>query len=306
MTYSPSINGTAWPAITVVTPSFNQVAFLETTILSVLGQRYPRLEYMIFDGGSEDGSAEVIRRYESELAYWVSERDDGQAAAINAGFARATGDIFYWLNSDDYLLPGTLRRVAELLRPRIGTPAVVTGGAVIFQERESAGFIHYPPKHDPARLRRADHVVQPSTFWTATAWRETGPLDASLYYAFDWEWFIRASEKCAFDRVPELFAGYRLHAGHKTGDASGARQEVILQIVRRHGTPSTAAHYQWLIDHPQCWAAVRRWQDAHAFCMRRGLPGDLANLAAPELWVRGGSLDRAVLAECLESLCARP
>lgn len=261
---------------------------------------------MIFDGGSSDGSVDIIRSYSSDLASWTSERDSGQAAAINSGFAKATGDIFCWLNSDDYLLPGSLRRVAELLMPRIGTPAVLAGAAVLFHDRQAAGFVRFPPAHDPVRLRTVDYLVQPATFWTTAAWRETGPLDASLHYAFDWDWFIRASEKCHFDHVPDLFAAYRLHSAHKSGDGKGKRQDEVLEIVRRHGTPLTAAHYRWLATHPQRWSAVRRWRDAHAFCVRRGLPKELANFAAPDLWFGGKSLDRAVLADCLESLCTRP
>lgn len=101
------------PRITVVTPSFNQGAYIEQTIRSVLDQDYPNLEYMIIDGGSSDETVEICQRYESALAYWVSERDRGQSHAINKGFGRATGDILYWLCSDDYLMPGALRTVAD-------------------------------------------------------------------------------------------------------------------------------------------------------------------------------------------------
>ena len=120
------------PRITVVTPSFNQAAFLETTIRSVLGQCYPNLEYLVMDGGSSDGSVEIIRRFESDLAHWVSARDGGQAAAINAAFARATGDILCWLNSDDFFLPGTLHRVAQWLGKGGGGPELVYGACLFF------------------------------------------------------------------------------------------------------------------------------------------------------------------------------
>jgi glycosyltransferase involved in cell wall biosynthesis len=101
------------PRITIVTPSFNQAAFIEETILSVLSQEYPSLEYIVMDGGSTDGSVEFIRKYEGKLAYWQSGKDKGQSDAISNGFARATGEILGWLNSDDTLAQGTLRRVGE-------------------------------------------------------------------------------------------------------------------------------------------------------------------------------------------------
>src|SRR5688500_5767577 len=101
------------PLVTIVTPSFNQAPYLEATIQSVLSQNYPNLEYIIVDGGSTDGSVEIIKRYSGRLAYWVSEPDGGQAEAINKGVARSTGSLVGWLNSDDLLLPGALRRLAE-------------------------------------------------------------------------------------------------------------------------------------------------------------------------------------------------
>ena len=271
-------------------------------MLSVLGQRFPALEYLVFDGGSTDGGAEIIRRFSGELAFSISERDGGQTEALNRGFARATGKIFCWLNSDDYLLPGTLARVAKVLAPVIDKAVVLTGGAVLFREGEAEAWVRFPPPRDPARLRRKNYMSQPATFWTAAAWREVGPLDASMKYAFDWDWFIRASERCEFIHVPELFAGYRLHAAHKTGGGGDDRRGEVMEIIRRYGTAETAAHYDWLLAHPRRWDAVRRWRDARALCLRRGLPAGLATLAVPPLWHLPAPLDREAVVDCLESL----
>ena len=286
------------PKITVVTPSYNQAAYLETTIRSVLGQRYPRLEYMILDGGSTDGSVEIIQRYASELAFWVSERDGGQANAINRGFAQATGDILCWVNSDDYHLPDTLWRVAAELGPRLETPAIVTGGCVIFHEGKTIGRTEAATKHDPTRLRRCDYIVQPSTFWTAAAWRKMGPLEGTLHYAFDWEWFLRALDGCEFRSTPDLLSAYRIHETHKSGQGGDPRREEILATMRKYSTPDVVEMYQWLRAHPGIWPAMGRYSYARWL----KLPVLAAVGLAPRLLSAPLRFDKDHLLDCFNML----
>src|SRR6202012_3617872 len=143
------------PRITVVTPSYNQGAFLEQTIRSVLGQLYPNLEYFVFDGGSTDESVDIIKRYESQLAGWVSEKDRGQSNALNKGFARATGDILCWVNSDDFLLPGALHEAAR----RLGEgPDLIYGKCLSFSDTGKRALVNIPPEHDRELLTMVDYL----------------------------------------------------------------------------------------------------------------------------------------------------
>ena len=285
----------SFPRISVVTPSFNQATFLETTILSVLGQNYPNLEYLIMDGGSTDGSVEVIRRYESALAFWISEKDGGQAAAVNAAFARATGDILCWLNSDDFFLPGTLQRVAQRLGQSGGGPELVYGACLFFSDEGRNAKVVRPPSHDPAVLRQTAYIIQPSSFWTRRLWEQTGPLDETLSYAFDWDWFLRATTHGAFALCPEILSAYRHHAAHKSGSGGAKRREEILAVVRRHGTPADLACYEFALEN---LAALER-RSALADKLR-GVAGRaagfVAHALAPRFWNLPAEIEPAVLA----------
>jgi len=204
------------PLVSIVTPSFNQKRFLEETILSVLGQDYKRIEYIIVDGGSTDGSAEVIKRYADRLAWWVSEPDGGQTDAINKGFFHATGDIFAWLNSDDAYLPHTVAEAVEFLRahPEV---AMVYGDANFIDE---TGLVigRFPARQtDYRRLRRGYvHIPQQATFFRGTLWRQVGPLDPSFYFAMDYDLWVRLARLAPLHYHPRLWANFRLHASGKT------------------------------------------------------------------------------------------
>lgn len=281
-----------FPRISVVTPSFNQVKFLETTILSVLGQAYPNLEYILMDGGSTDGSVEIIERYSDRLAHWQSAKDAGQSDALNQGFARATGDILCWINSDDFFLPGTLHRIAELLASRVRQPALAYGACLFFDDAGRSAKVVRPQAHDSAILRTSAYVIQPSAFWTRPLWEKTGILENALHFAFDWEWFIRASKHAEFMQCPEIFSAYRQHAAHKTGIGGDRRQQEILEVVRRHGTPDDIASFS---EAATLAPALARRQNLAAQLSRWGHSAAqaLAVLATPQLWSAAGKIRTA-------------
>jgi len=222
----------AYPKISIVTPSFNQGRFIEETILSVIGQGYPNLEYIIIDGGSTDETVDIIKKYEKHLTYWVSEKDNGQSHAINKGFSMASGEIFGWLNSDDMYLPSTFSFIAGLIDVR--KTGIYFGNCIHFKETEEA-FISYGSNvikaHAQDKLVNSVFVIQPSSFWTKSTFQTVGPLREDLYYGFDWEWFIRA-ERCGinFHCVSKCLSMYRFHETHKTGTGGTRRQEELSSI----------------------------------------------------------------------------
>ncbi|WP_052672341.1 glycosyltransferase family 2 protein [Aliterella atlantica] len=199
-----------YPKISVVTPSYNQDQFIEATISSVLMQNYPNLEYIIIDGGSTDKSVEIIRKYEQYLTYWVSEKDRGQSHAINKGFAKSTGDILCWINSDDLLKPGTLDFVARSFSDT-SIPAWLIGCSEIINSTGSVIKLKTPKNLSlkSMLLWHKNWFSQQSTFWTQPMWEIAGDLDETLYYAMDFSLWINMFRCSSPIIVEDILSCYR-------------------------------------------------------------------------------------------------
>jgi glycosyltransferase involved in cell wall biosynthesis len=252
------------PVISIVTPSFNQGEFLPETILSVLGQRYSRLEYVIMDGGSSDQSPEIIQRFADELHHWQSGPDKGQSSAINAGFAKCSGKVLGWLNSDDFYLPGVLHEVSKLLDP--AKAQILAGNCVtIDPTSHRASYSSVPEKLGKYDLTLWDYIIQPSTFFTRPAWQLIGPLDEELHYTFDWDWFIRAKRAgVEFLGSERCLSAYRIHSAHKSSSgATERRQELAAIYERYHGKRLKEAFEECAIHRAQILklrSRLKKWR----------------------------------------------
>jgi glycosyltransferase involved in cell wall biosynthesis len=206
------------PTISIVTPSYEQGRYLERTMYSVLNQNYPNLEYVVQDGGSSDETREVLEHFGGSLSHWASEPDDGQADAINRGFAHTSGEIMAYLNSDDLLLPGSLAYVARYFaaHPRVDA---VYGHRILIDEHDGQIGAWVLPRHDDRTLTFADYIPQETLFWRQELWeRAGGRIDASLKFAVDWDLLLRFREAGArIVRLPRFLGAFRVHAEQKTG-----------------------------------------------------------------------------------------
>lgn len=226
----------AWePLVSIITPSFNQAAFLEETIQSVLSQDYPRLEYLIVDGGSTDGSLEILQRYADRLAWWVSEPDRGQTDAINKGFARARGEVLAWLNSDDTYLPHAVSHAIAALE-RNPDAGLVYGDANLIDE-ESQIIGKFPARQtDYRRLRQGYvHIPQQAAFFRGDLWRTVGPLDPSFFFAMDYDLWVRLARLSRLLHIPETWANFRLHGSGKSVIADDRCWPEMLRVHLRDG-----------------------------------------------------------------------
>jgi len=204
------------PKITIVTPSYNQGPYLEQTILSVLSQQYPNLEYIIMDGGSTDNSVEIIKRYADRLSYWESGPDKGQAAAIVKGFELSSGTILGWLNSDDMLMPNALINVANAF---LATPEIcaVTGRCVIIDEGGKPFLVSIPIIRSwRSMLYFGSGFYQMATFWKKSAYEAVGKLNTEMYFSFDADLFLRLRKYGRTEAINSYLAAYRAHKKSKT------------------------------------------------------------------------------------------
>jgi glycosyltransferase involved in cell wall biosynthesis len=282
------------PLVTIVTPSYNQAAFLESTIRSVLAQNYPDLEYMIVDGGSTDGSVEIIRRYADRLAWWVSERDAGQAEALNKGLQRAKGEIVAWLNSDDIYLPGAIQ-----------------GAVAAFQQHPAAGLIfgdaitmdaHGKPL---SRLTFGDWglldllsfriICQPAVFMRRAVLENSGYLESSYHYMLDHQLWIRMARSAPIKYIggsddkasggpAALWAAARHHPGAKNVSQAPGFSRETMQIV------------EWMESQPDLEAIIAQ--------NRRRVMAGAYRLNAR--YLLDGGLPAPALAAYWRALLARP
>ena len=206
-----------FPKISIITPSFNQAEFLERTICSVLEQGYPNLEYIVIDGGSVDGSVDIIRRYEKHLAYWVSEADNGQAHAINKGLAIATGEWVAWQNSDDVYYPDALKWIAEVVRRNPGVELIVGDMNLITKDGSIIRDVRYVRPTYGSLLAEGMVLANQAAFWRRSTHDKAGYLDETLDCVFDREWFLRILKmKIKVVHTSRILGALRLHEDTKT------------------------------------------------------------------------------------------
>lgn len=223
------------PRVTIITPSFNQAPYLEATIQSVLSQDYPHIEYMIVDGGSSDGSVDIIKEYEARLAWWVSEKDKGQTDAINKGFARAKGEILAWINSDDTYEPGAVNAAVKYLQehPEVG----MVYGDCNFINESGRVIGKFSSAQTNYRLLRQGyvHIPQQTMFFRVDLWNQVGPLDPSFYFAMDYDLWTRIAAGAEIKYVPQTWANFRLHTSGKTIAADDRCWPEMIRVHYRDG-----------------------------------------------------------------------
>ncbi|HEY3350341.1 MAG TPA: glycosyltransferase family 2 protein [Thermoanaerobaculia bacterium] len=279
---------TRLPSISLVTPSLNQGKFIRATIESVLSQSYPALDYRVQDGSSTDETLAVLREYAGRVPF-VSEKDAGQADAINKGLSRATGEVLGYLNSDDVLEAGALRAVGEAFAA--DPDLVFVWGRAAYIDEAGACVSPYLARPDAIeRLADACFIAQPAAFFRRSVWEEVGPFDASLHHTMDYDYWLRIAAKYPASRTRFLdreLAGCRMHADAKTVAGWGRALDEIMGLVKRR------------TGYVSLWWCVAKWDhltdgrsqatDPHPVAWRAYPPAILEFLRRnpPALWARG-------------------
>jgi glycosyltransferase involved in cell wall biosynthesis len=257
-------DGKKWPKISIVTPSYNQGQFLEETIRSVLLQNYPNLEYIIMDGGSTDGSVEIIKQYENHLSYWISEKDKGQADAIQRAFEKATGEIIGWINSDDYFMPDALSTAAKEFLKQPDMELLIGGYLVIRASGKKICKYYSFPQSFESLLCNGPLFGQMATFWTKNAFFDVGALDVSLEFCFDYDLFLRLTKRKRPGKINHILAAYRLHEDTKTS--------IIWDVVGKNEMRSLQTKYGiQMIPESQCLREIQESKSLFKKINKKGL-----------------------------------
>jgi len=258
--------GRLWPSISIITPSFNQGAYLEETIRSILLQGYPQLEYIIIDGGSTDDSVAIIEKYAHWLAHWVSEHDQGQAHAINKGLARCTGEIFQWINSDDYLLAAALEKIAATVED-----ADAVAGVVVNFDESGRQERLVPGELNAVRMIFSESSTrwhQPGLWFRRKGVIACGGIDESYHYSFDWDLTIRyLGRYTRVNYLPDVLVHFRLHPQSKTVTTwerfMQERYRILHKLAETSSQSSIRTACRQQIRRLDWWDFVARIRDDH-------------------------------------------
>lgn len=232
---------TSWPKISIITPSYNQGQYIEQTIQSVLGQKYPNLEYIVMDGGSTDQTVRILKKYSKQLT-WVSEPDHGQTDAINKGLRLSTGDIVAYLNSDDSYEPHALKTIALYLRSHPRTQFVYGKGQLIDAKGKPIGFYN-DSQATTESLHGGCVISQPTAFWTKNVATQIGEFDESFHFTMDYDFWVRVSKKFKMVYLPDVLANTRIHNATKTSSQTHKLHKEAIRVQKTH---YHYVHHDWI------------------------------------------------------------
>ncbi len=255
---------TSYPLVSIVTPSYNQDRYLEKTIESVLNQTYPNIEYFVIDGGSQDTSVDIIRKYQNQITWWISEPDRGQTDAINKGFARAIGEYFAWINSDDTYEKDAVAEAVTFFQshPEVG---MIYGDANFIDSNGHVIGKFNAKQTSYKRLRSGGvYIPQQAAFWRGKLWQQVGPLDPHFYFAMDYDLWIRLAKISKIRYVPKLWANFRLHEDAKTIFADDRCWPEMLKIhIRDGGSWFSLIYVRYFLR--RMFAPVINWRRRNLF-----------------------------------------
>jgi GT2 family glycosyltransferase len=267
-----------YPLVSIVTPSFNQARYLEVTIQAVLSQDYARIEYIVMDGASQDGSIEIIKKYENRLAYWASEKDSGQADAINKGLAHANGDILAWLNSDDYYLTNTISRAVKIFEENPDVIMIYGDMLAVDELGKTINVLKYK-QLSLEDLLCFQIVGQPAAFFRRAAFEKAVGLDTTFHFLLDHHLWIRIAQQGKILHVNQTWAAARYHAAAKNrakaaqfgreafrildwAQNQAGLAEVVASVERRARASAHRVDARYLLDGGKSISALTAWMRA--------------------------------------------